>query len=148
MKSFDENRVYNGLPTMAVIFYNGRENWNSLKNIEKGYPEYWHGRILPYRKIEGIFKGVFRERFSQGTRYGICEYRTEVWIRQHWRCNSQKKLQTHALMSDKKQKRKLKHSEKNEEEKLNTAKKMVSDGIISVENAMSYFGYTKEQILD
>lgn len=37
---------------------------------------------------------------------------------------------------------------KTEEEKLNTAKKMVSDGIISVENAMSYFGYTKEQILD
>ncbi|MBR6450351.1 MAG: hypothetical protein IKS96_10490 [Fibrobacter sp.] len=36
---------------------------------------------------------------------------------------------------------------KSEEEKLNTAKKMVSDGIISVENAMSYFGYTKEQIL-
>ena len=36
---------------------------------------------------------------------------------------------------------------KADEEKLNTAKKMVSDGIISVENAMSYFGYTKEQIL-
>lgn len=34
------------------------------------------------------------------------------------------------------------------EEKLNTAKKMVHDGVISIENAISYFGFTKEQILD
>ena len=34
-----------------------------------------------------------------------------------------------------------------EAEKLNTAKKMVRDGVISVENAMAYFGYSKEQIL-
>ena len=33
------------------------------------------------------------------------------------------------------------------EEKLNTAKKMVRDGVLSVENAMSYFGFTREQIL-
>lgn len=33
------------------------------------------------------------------------------------------------------------------EEKLNTAKKMVHDGVISIENAISYFGFTKEQIL-
>ena len=38
-------------------------------------------------------------------------------------------------------------AENAETEKLNTARKMVSDGIISVENAMAYFGYTKEQIL-
>ena len=34
-----------------------------------------------------------------------------------------------------------------EAEKLSTAKKMVRDGVISVENAMAYFGYAKEQIL-
>jgi hypothetical protein len=34
------------------------------------------------------------------------------------------------------------------EEKLNTAKKMVRDGVLSVENAMSYFGFTREQILE
>ena len=38
-------------------------------------------------------------------------------------------------------------AENAEAEKLNTARKMVCDGIISVENAMAYFGYTKEQIL-
>ena len=37
--------------------------------------------------------------------------------------------------------------QKAEAEKLNTAKKLVCDGVISVENAMAYFGYSKEQIL-
>ena len=36
---------------------------------------------------------------------------------------------------------------KAEAEKLNTAKKLVKDRVISVENAMAYFGYSKEQIL-
>jgi len=34
-----------------------------------------------------------------------------------------------------------------EAEKLSTVKKMVKDGVISIENAMAYFGYSKEQIL-
>lgn len=34
------------------------------------------------------------------------------------------------------------------EEKLNTAKRMVRDGVLSVENAVSYFGFTREQILE
>ncbi len=34
------------------------------------------------------------------------------------------------------------------EDRLNTAKKMVRDGVLSVENAMSYFGFTREQILE
>lgn len=34
------------------------------------------------------------------------------------------------------------------EDKLNTAKKMVRDGVLSVENAVSYFGFTREQILE
>ena len=37
--------------------------------------------------------------------------------------------------------------QKAEAEKLNTAKRLVRDGVISVENAMAYFGYSKEQIL-
>ena len=38
-------------------------------------------------------------------------------------------------------------AEKLEDEKLNAVKKMVQDNIISVENAMAYFGYSREQIL-
>lgn len=49
MKNLDEKRVYDGLPTMAVIFYNGRENWNPLRYVEEGYPEYWRGSVLPFR---------------------------------------------------------------------------------------------------
>ena len=37
---------------------------------------------------------------------------------------------------------------KAETEKLSTAKKLVRDGVISVENAMAYFGYSKDQILE
>ena len=47
MKNIDKNRMFEGLPTMAIIFYNGRENWNPLTLLEKDYPEFWHGRILP-----------------------------------------------------------------------------------------------------
>ena len=38
-------------------------------------------------------------------------------------------------------------AENAEAERLNTAKKLVCDGVLSVENAMAYFGYSKEQIL-
>lgn len=48
MKIHQENRVFDGIPTMAIIFYNGRENWNPLKNLEDGYPEFFHGRVLPF----------------------------------------------------------------------------------------------------
>ena len=34
-----------------------------------------------------------------------------------------------------------------ETEKLRTARKLVSDGVISIRNAVSYFGCSKEQIL-
>ena len=47
MKNIDRTRMFEGLPTMAIIFYNGRENWNPLTQLEKDYPEFWHGRILP-----------------------------------------------------------------------------------------------------
>lgn len=42
---------------------------------------------------------------------------------------------------------KWQHWRKADEEKLNTVKKMVHDGVLSVENAISYFGFTREQIL-
>ena len=48
MRRFDEGRLFDGLPTMAIIFYNGRENWNPLEILEKGYPEYFHGSVLPF----------------------------------------------------------------------------------------------------
>jgi hypothetical protein len=49
MKRFDEGRLFDGLPTMAIIFYNGRENWNPLELLEKDYPKYFHGMVLPFR---------------------------------------------------------------------------------------------------
>ena len=51
MKRFDEGRLFDGLPTMAMIFYNGRENWNPLEILEKGYPEYFHSMVLPFRCV-------------------------------------------------------------------------------------------------
>ena len=48
MKFHDENRMFDGLPTMAIIFYNGNSDWNPVKMIEDGYPEYYHGRTLPF----------------------------------------------------------------------------------------------------
>jgi uncharacterized protein YaiL (DUF2058 family) len=38
-------------------------------------------------------------------------------------------------------------AENAEAEKFSTVKKMVKDGVISIDNAMAYFGYSKEQIL-
>ena len=49
MKRFDEGRLFDGLPTMAMIFYNGRDNWNPLELLEKDYPAYFHGMVLPFR---------------------------------------------------------------------------------------------------
>ena len=49
MKRFDEGRLFDGLPAMAMIFYNGRGNWNPLELLEKDYPAYFHGMVLPFR---------------------------------------------------------------------------------------------------
>ena len=48
MKIYDKNHVFRGIPTMAIIFYNGRENWNPLKSLEDGYPEFFRGSVLPF----------------------------------------------------------------------------------------------------
>ena len=69
---------------------------------------------------------VYRKRLADG----IAEARVE----------EQAKAQK--LVAEERQK-----AEKSEAEKLNAVKKMVCDGVISVENAMAYFGYSKEQIL-
>ena len=47
MKLHMDNRAFDGIPTMAIIFYNGKANWNPLKNLEDGYPEFFHGAVLP-----------------------------------------------------------------------------------------------------
>ena len=49
MKLQDQNRSFEGLPTMAIIFYNGRENWDPLKMLNDGYPDYFYGSGLPFR---------------------------------------------------------------------------------------------------
>ena len=49
MKRFDKGHLFDGLPTMAIIFYNGRENWNPIEILERDYPKYFHGAVL--RKI-------------------------------------------------------------------------------------------------
>ena len=49
MKIQDKNRIFSGIPTMAIIFYNGRDNWNPLKTLEKSYPEYFRGKVLPFQ---------------------------------------------------------------------------------------------------
>ncbi len=49
MKIQDKNRIFSGIPTMAIIFYNGRDNWNPLKILEKSYPDYFRGKVLPFQ---------------------------------------------------------------------------------------------------
>lgn len=198
MKSIDKNRVYKGLPTMAVIFYNGRENWNPLKNLEKGYPDYWHGRILPYActfinladipdedclacddvatgmgiaAMKYAFNGAkileilpkFKPKLDslEKSEASCLIEKLKVYLREYLEEDFLKELdmafvsigQKYGFVSigDAIRKKvadaRKKAEAKADEEKLNTVKKMVNDGIISVENAMSYFGYTKEQIL-
>ena len=49
MKIQDKNRIFSGIPTMAIIFYNGRDHWNPLKTLEKSYPEYFRRKVLPFQ---------------------------------------------------------------------------------------------------
>ena len=209
MKIYSEHRAFSGLPTMAIIFYNGRENWDPLGSIEERYPSCFRGRILPFAcsfvnmidipdsdclacedtaagmgivamkyaydkekllqvlplfrkplqrmpydkatcllaKIsiylkEYVTKDVLKELdmafVSIGQKYGFVsagdEFRKELAeARTEEQAKAQKQL------ADARAK-----AEKN---KLATAQKMVRDGVISIENAISYFGYSKEQIL-
>ena len=201
MKRFDEGRLFDGLPTMAIIFYNGRENWNPLELLEKDYPAYFHGMVLPFRcafvnmsdipdsdclACENVATGLgiaamthaydkdaFLEVFEQfkpklqklpsnelsclleKISLYLVEYLGEGVLQElnmAFKSIGQKygfvsagdvfrqKIADAEARADEERR-------KAEAEKLNTAKKLVRDGVISVENAMAYFGYAKEQIL-
>ena len=49
MKMHAENRAFDGLPTMAIIFYNGQANWNPLNNLMDGYSGYFRNSVLPFQ---------------------------------------------------------------------------------------------------
>ena len=183
MKRFDEGRQFDGLPTMAMIFYNGRENWNPLEILEKGYPEYFHGMVLPFRcaflevfeqfkpklqklpsnelscllekislyLIEYLGNGVLQELNmafkSIGQKYGFVSagdvFRQKIADAEAKADEERRKAEAEHQKADEERQK----AEIAEAEKLSTAKKLVRDGVISVENAMAYFGYSKEQIL-
>ena len=43
-----EQRGYDLIPTMAIIFYNGRTNWDPFKKLVEGYPEDYRPSMLPF----------------------------------------------------------------------------------------------------
>ena len=218
MKRFDEGRLFDGLPTMAMIFYNGRENWNPLEILEKDYPKYFHGMVLPFRcafvnmsdipdsdclacedvttglgiaaMAHAYDKNAFLEVFEQfkpklqklpsnelscllekislylveylgegvlqelnmafksiGQKYGFVSagdvFRQKIADAEARADEERRKAEAEHQKADEERQK----AEIAEAEKLSTAKKLVRDGVISVENAMAYFGYSKEQIL-
>ncbi len=194
MKRFDEGRLFDGLPTMAIIFYNGRENWNPLELLEKDYPKYFHGMVLPFRcafvnmsdipdsdclacedVITGLgiaamvhaydkdgFLDVFRQFAPKLQKLPrnelscllekislyLIEYLGEGFLKElNMAFKSIGQKYGFVSAGDVYRQRIADERQKAEAEKLNTAKKLVRDGVISVENAMAYFGYSKEQIL-
>ncbi len=194
MKRFDEGRLFDGLPTMAMIFYNGRENWNPLELLEKDYPKYFHGMVLPFRcafvnmsaipdsdclACENVATGLgiaamahaydkdaFLEVFRQfkprlrkmpSNELSCLLEKISLYLLEYLGKEVMKELnmafksigQKYGFVSagDVYRQRIADAQAKAEAEKLNTAKKLVRDGVISVENAMAYFGYSKEQIL-
>jgi hypothetical protein len=208
MKRFDEGRLFDGLPTMAMIFYNGRENWNPLEILEKGYPEYFRGMVLPFRcafvnmsdipdsdclacedAVAGLGiatmahaydKNAFLEVFDlfkpklqklpsnelscllEKISLYLSEYLGEGFVKElnmAFKSIGQKygfvsagdvyrQRIADARLDERAKAQKLidEEHQKAEMEKLNTAKMLVRDGVISVENAMAYFGYTKDQL--
>jgi len=227
MRRFDEGRLFDGLPTMAMIFYNGREDWNPLEVLEKGYPEYFRGMVLPFRcafvnmsdipdsdclacedpttglgiaaMSHAYDKDAFLEVFGQfkpklqklpedvlscllekisvylteylgdkvqeeldmafksiGQKYGFVSagdvYRQRLAdgiaeARLEEQAKAQKLVAEKVAEERQKTETERQKAEKSEAEKLNAVRKMVQDKVISIENAMAYFGYSKEQIL-
>ena len=208
MKRFDKGRLFDGLPTMAMIFYNGRENWNPLEILEKGYPEFFRGMVLPFRcafvnmsdipdsdclacedAVAGLGiatmahaydKNAFLEVFDlfkpklqklpsnelscllEKISLYLSEYLGEGFVKElnmAFKSIGQKygfvsagdvyrQRIADARLDERAKAQKLidEEHQKAEMEKLNTAKMLVRDGVISVENAMAYFGYTKDQL--
>ena len=216
MKRFDEGRLFDGLPTMAMIFYNGRENWNPLEILEKSYPEYFRSMVLPFRcafvnmsdipdsdclACEDTVTGLgiaamthaydkkgFLEVFEQfkpklrkmpsnelscllekislylteyigddilkelnmafksiGQKYGFVSA-GDVYRQRIADAVADAEAKAQKQIDEERQKAEDERS-KAEAERLDTVRKMVGDGVISVENAMAYFGYSREQIL-
>ena len=204
MKRFDKGHLFDGLPTMAIIFYNGRENWNPIEILERDYPKYFHGAVLPFRcafvnmsdipdsdclACEDVAAGMgiaamahaydkdklleilpkFKPLLEKlpDSEVSCLLNKISIYLGEYLGEEVLKELdmafksigQKYGFVSagdvyrqriaEERQKADAERqkAENAETEKLNTARKMVSDGIISVENAMAYFGYTKEQIL-
>ena len=198
MKIHQENRAFDGLPTMAIIFYNGRDNWNPLKNLEEGYPEFFHGRVLPFAcsfvnmsdipdsdclACEDVATGMgitamkyafdkdnlhqkllqFKDALLKlpANENSCLLSKINIYLKEYVDENFLKELdmafksigQKYGFVSagDVFRQRiadaRTEEQQKAEKDKLNTAKKMVDDGVISIENATAYFGYTKEEIL-
>ena len=212
MKRFDEGRLFDGLPTMAMIFYNGRDNWNPLELLEKDYPRYFHGMVLPFRcafvnmsdildcdclacedvttgfgiaaMAHAYDKDAILDVFNQfkpklrrmpnnelscllekisvylteyldkdalkelnmafksiGQKYGFVSA-GDVFRQEIADARTEEQAKAQKLIDEERQK-----AENAEAEKFSTVKKMVKDGVISIDNAMAYFGYSKEQIL-
>ena len=205
MKRFDEGRLFDGLPTMAMIFYNGRENWNPLEILEKDYPKFFHGMVLPFRcafvnmsdildsdclACENVMTGLgiaamahaydknaFLEVFEQfkpklqklpSNELSCLLEKISVYLTEYLGEGVLQELnmafksigQKYGFVSagdvfrqriaaaEAKADEERQKAEIAEAEKLSTAKKLVRDGVISVENAMAYFGYSKDQILE
>ena len=203
MRLHEENRIFSGFPTMAIIFYNGRDNWDPLKMLENGYPKYFHGSVLPFKctfinmsdipdsdclacedtetgmgivamkyafdkdnllAVLPKFKGALQKMpYDKAT---CIISKVKLYLEEYVDDNLIEELdmafksigQKYGFVSAGDVRRKMvadaiadtqqKDEAKANEERLNTAKKMVHDGVLSVENAMSYFGFTKEQILE
>ena len=199
MRLHSENRIYDRFPTMAIIFYNGRDNWDPLKLLENGYPKYFHGSVLPFKctfinmadipdsdclacedaetgmgivamkhafdknKLLAIlpqFKDALQK--MSGNKASCLLRKISLYLKEYVDQGVLKELnmafksigQKYGFVSagdvfrqqiaDTKQKAEAEALE----EKLSTVKKMVHDGVLSVENAISYFGFTREQILE
>lgn len=197
MKRYDRNRIFDGLPTMAIIFYNGKANWNPISHLEDGYPEFFRRAVLPFRcafvnmadipdsdcfacedtaTAMGIVAMKYAydkdkllellPRFKESLRKMPHKEATcilekiSVYLKEYISRDTLKELdmafvsigQKYGFVSAGDEFRKeladaRAEVQKAEAEKLETARKMVADGAISLENAVSYFGYSKEQIL-
>lgn len=224
MRIYNEHRAFSGLPTMAIIFYNGRENWDPLGGIEEKYPSYFRERILPFAcsfvnmadipdsdclacedpatgmgivamkyaydkedllKVLPLFKralprmppadaaclmakiSIYLKEYvtqdvlkeldmafvSIGQKYGFVSA-GDVFRQKIAEARTEEQAKAQKLLADEQAKAQKQIAQvrsdeqtKSEENKLATAQKMVKDGVISVENASAYFGYSKEQIL-
>ena len=199
MRLHSENHIFDGFPTMAIIFYNGRENWDPLKLLENGYPKYFQGSVLPFKSTfinmadipdsdclacEDVETGMgivaMKYAFDKDALLSILPKfkgalqklpynkatciisKVKLYLEEYVDDKLIKELdmafksigQKYGFVSAGDVRRKMvadaeaKAEAKATEDKLNTAKKMVHDGVLSVENAISYFGFTREQILE